>query len=114
MCLTQLHVGGLVAVGVDPSGRYLLTISHSGRGVFDTSTWDRIARDTDLAYPVDGEAVGIGPLEGQTIPVKEIDYDTSTLTDTVVGPFVVSYTEGDVIVKSAGTQPIVAPGRRDD
>jgi len=103
MCLAQLHVGGLVAVGVDRSGRYLLTVSHAGRGVFDTSTWHRVARDATLAYPVDGHAIGIGPLAGQTIPVKEIDYDTSTLTDAVVGSFVITYGEGDVTVKSAST-----------
>ena len=103
MRLAQLHVGGLIAVGVDPSGRYLLTVSHSGRGVFDTSTWERIARDVELAYPVDGRVEGIGPLAGQAIPVKEIDYDTGMMTDAVVGPFAISYGEGDVIVKSAGT-----------
>ena len=31
---TYLHIGGLVAAGFDPSGAYLLTITHSGRGVF--------------------------------------------------------------------------------
>ena len=104
MCLAQLHVGGLVAVGVDPSGGYLLTVSHSGRGVFDTTTWQRVARDIELAYPVDGKAVGIGPLAGQILDVTEIDYDTSTLTDAPVGKaFVVSYEEGVVTVDSAGT-----------
>ncbi|HEY0009585.1 MAG TPA: hypothetical protein VGB55_12735 [Tepidisphaeraceae bacterium] len=103
MYLAQLHVGGLVAVGVDPSGRYLLTVSHSGRGVFDTNTWQRVARDVEPGYPVDGRAEGIGPLAGQTIPVKEIDYDTSMMTDAVVGALSISYSEGDVIVRSAGT-----------
>lgn len=103
MCLAQLHVGGLVAVGVDPSGRYLLTVSHAGRGVFDTSTWHRVARDIELAYPVDGHAIGIGPLAEQKIPVKEIDYNTSTLVDAAVGRFVISYGEGDVVVKCAST-----------
>ena len=101
--LAQLHVGGLVAVGVDRTGRYLLTVSHSGRGVFDTRTWRRIARDSALAYPVDGHAIGIGPLAGQTIPVREINYDTSRMTEAPVGAFVVSYEEGGVVVKSAGT-----------
>jgi hypothetical protein len=103
MCLAQLHVGGLVAVGVDPTGQYLLTVSHSGRGVFDTNTWQRLARDVELKYPVDGRAEGIGPLAGQVIPVQEIDYDTSMMTDAEVGAFSISYSEGDVIVRSAGT-----------
>ena len=48
---TYLHMGGLVAAGFDPSGAYLLTITHSGRGVFSTQTWERVARNTELAYP---------------------------------------------------------------
>ena len=70
-----LNVGGLVAVGFDQTGDYLLTVSHSGRGVFSTKTWTRIARDTDLAYPEEGFAVGIGPIHGQKIPVAELDSD---------------------------------------
>jgi len=66
-----LVIGGLVAMGFDPSGEFLLTVSHSGRGVFCTHTWERIARDSALAYPVNGQAQGIGPLEGQTIYVTE-------------------------------------------
>jgi hypothetical protein len=69
----HLLVGGLVAVGFDASGAYLLTISHSGRGVFSTTTWERVARNPGLAYPKDGKGVGIGPIEGQEIPVVEFD-----------------------------------------
>ena len=35
-----LSVGGLVAMGLDETGNYLLTVTHSGRGVFDTRTWN--------------------------------------------------------------------------
>jgi hypothetical protein len=72
---TYLFIGGLVAAGFDASGAYLLTISHSGRGVFATRTWKRVARDPGLAYPESGVGVGIGPIEGQSIPVTEMDYD---------------------------------------
>jgi hypothetical protein len=51
----------------------LLTVSHSGRGVYSTDTWERVARDVTLAYPVEGKAVGIGPLERQMITVVERD-----------------------------------------
>ncbi|MGN6504275.1 MAG: hypothetical protein ACTHM6_01810 [Tepidisphaeraceae bacterium] len=98
MSLAQLHVGGLVAVGVDPSGRYLLTVSHSGRGVFETQTWQRVARDYELAYPADGQAVGIGPLAGQCLSVREINPNTGTLNDAVFGRFTVSYEDGVVRV----------------
>ena len=71
---TYLHIGGLVAAGFDPTGTYLLTITHSGRGVFSTSTWERVARDHTLAYPENGEGIGVGPIDGQRIPVTEMDY----------------------------------------
>jgi hypothetical protein len=76
---TYLYVGGLVAAGFDPSGAYLLTITHSGRGVFSTVTWSRIARNAELAYPEGGVGVGIGPIDGQAIPVTEMDFDTGEM-----------------------------------
>jgi hypothetical protein len=96
-----LNIGGLVAIGFDPTGRYLLVISHSGRGVFDTQTWERIARDPELAYPDAGTAVWIGPLAGQRLPVTEIDYATERL-DTIApnGAFTLSYEGGIVIMNS--------------
>jgi hypothetical protein len=68
-----LHVGGVVAVGFDTTDEYLLVITHSGRGVFSTRTWERVARSTELAYPRDGAGIGIGPIAGQFIPVTEMD-----------------------------------------
>lgn len=38
-----LHIGGLVAVGFDLSGGFLLVITHSGRGVFSAQTRERVA-----------------------------------------------------------------------
>jgi hypothetical protein len=69
----HLFVGGLVAMGFDPSGKFLLTVTHSGRGVFATETWERVARDPTLAYSDAGKAVGIGPIDGQVIDVQERD-----------------------------------------
>ena len=70
-----LHLGGLVAVGFDPTSSYLLVVSHSGRGVFSVSNWDRVARDVMLDYAVNGRAAGIGPLSGQEIKVVGLDSD---------------------------------------
>ncbi|MBI2950071.1 MAG: hypothetical protein HYY23_20755 [Verrucomicrobia bacterium] len=70
---THLFVGGLVAMGFDATGKYLLTVSHSGRGVFSSATWERVARDPALAYPTDGKVLGIGPIEGQVVGVMERD-----------------------------------------
>jgi hypothetical protein len=53
-----------------------------------------------LAYLIEGQAKGIGPLAGQSISMKEIDYETSTMTDVVLGPFLISYAEGDVFIQS--------------
>jgi len=70
-----LHIGGVFAVGFDPTGAYLLVITHSGRGVFCTRTWERVARDTELAYPENGVGIGIGPIDGQSIPVTVMDWE---------------------------------------
>ena len=79
-----LHIGGVVAVGFDATGYYMLAITHSGRGVFSTQTWERVARSTELAYPQGGVGIGIGPIDGQPIPVTEMNYDTGQML--VVGP----------------------------
>lgn len=86
-----LHIGGVVAVGFAANGEYLLVISHSGRGVFSTQTWERVARDIELAYPHGGFGIGIGPIDGQAIPVTEMDYDT--------GHFGVTSPNGSIIVE---------------
>ena len=70
-----LPIGGLVAVGFDPTEKYLLAISHNGRGVFSTKTWERIARNPELAYPENGIGIGIGPISGARIPVVEMYWD---------------------------------------
>ena len=75
----HIAIGGLVAAGFDTSAAYMLVVSHAGRGVFSTATWDRVARDHTVVYPDDGHVIGIGPLDGVRIPVKELNYDTGEL-----------------------------------
>ena len=70
---THLMIGGLVAMGFDASGRFLLTVSHSGRAVFSVENWQRVARDASLAYPNDGVAIGIGPIDGERVAVLSRD-----------------------------------------
>lgn len=100
--LTQhLHIGGMVAGGFDRTGRYLLVVSHSGRGVFEVGPWRRAARDAAPAYPEAGLAVGIGPIAGQQIAVHEIDYDTGVLAFTSPdGKWALHYAEGMLEVSS--------------
>jgi len=70
-----LNIGGLIAVGFDPTERYMLAVSHNGRGVFRTDLWERVARDYQPAYPSDGHSIGIGPIDGMRIPVTEMYWD---------------------------------------
>ena len=69
----HLFVGGLVAMGFDATGKFLLVLSHSGRGVVSTRTWESVFRDLKQAYPRNGQAEGVGPIKGQIIPVLERD-----------------------------------------
>ena len=69
-------VGGLTEIGFDAEERYLLIISHSGRGLLDASTGARLAREPEtptLAVPwlrrTDRLALGIGPADGIWFPV---------------------------------------------
>jgi hypothetical protein len=94
-----LTIGGLVAAGFDPSGEYLLTVSHSGRGVFVTTSWERVARDPHLAYPESGHVLGIGPIDGVSVPVYEIDYSTERLKfSTPDGKVSLEYEQGTLTV----------------
>ena len=97
----QIAIGGMIAGGFDSSGQYLLTVSHSGRGVFDTETWRRVARDPQSIYPEKGAIDGIGPLAGMKIPIHEMNYDTETLAfASPDGLTLVSYSEGTMTIES--------------
>jgi hypothetical protein len=99
----HLFVGGLVAAGFDPSGRFLLAVSHNGRGVFAVGTWERLARDTARVYPEDGRAIGIGPIEGVSVPVTEMNYDTDELRFTSPdGRYSFEYDSGTITITDSG------------
>lgn len=67
------HVGGVRGVGFDWESELLLVESVDGKGVFDGTTGERVARDRDavsaFAEEVRLESHGIGPLEGKVIRV---------------------------------------------
>ena len=73
-------------MGLDESGQYLLTVSHSGRAVFSTRTWERIARDAGVVYPAAGRCTGIGPLSGHSVAVQVRDETRPTIR-LLCGPF---------------------------
>ena len=101
-----LNIGGLIAIGFDPTGRYMLTITHSGRGVYTVSDWKRVARDIELAYPEAGHGIGIGPIAGLHIPITEMDYDTGHLSVTTPdGLHRIDYSEGTVTIEPGVTAP---------
>jgi hypothetical protein len=107
-----LHLGGLVGAGFDPSGQYLLTITHSGRGVFSTRTWERVARNRELAYPEGGVAVGIGPIAGQAIPVTEMDCDAGKMyLASPDGRIVLECESSGIAVTVADNEPGATPTR---
>ena len=96
-----LNIGGLVAIGFDPTGEYMLTITHSGRGVYRVGAWERLARDIELAYPEAGIGAGIGPIADQKIPINELNYDTGVLElATPDGRYDIHYAEGTVTIEA--------------
>ncbi len=103
----HLFIGGLVAAGFDPDGNYLLVVSHSGRGVYDTRSWERVARDRELSYPEGGYAGGIGPIATIAVPVREINDETGVLHFiTADGRYSVWYNEGTLTVATNDEQTI--------
>lgn len=66
-----LSFGGLFAMGFDDTGEYVLVVSHSGRGVFSTRTWEKVARDPTEVYPIEGKVEGIGPIKGKLVSVVQ-------------------------------------------
>ena len=88
-------------MGFDATAEYLLVISHAGRGLFSTTTWQRVARDTALAYPENGYGVGIGPIDGVRVPVTEMDFDTEIVSlKSPDGTISVEYESGAITVIS--------------
>jgi hypothetical protein len=96
-----LNVGGVVAMGFDPNGDYLLVVSHAGRGVFSTKTWERVARNRDFAYPASGHGIGIGPIDGVSIEVTVMDFETDQLQVTTPdGRTRLDYESGTITVSA--------------
>src|SRR5262245_46527995 len=100
----------MIACGFDAAGKYLLAVTHSGRGVFVVGSWERVARDTNLAYPEDGVVLGIGPIADEKIAVQEIDYSTGGLEfGSPDRKWSLRYSEGTLLVSPA--DPSGAGGR---
>lgn len=73
----SISVGGFEALGFSADSKFLLVVSSSGRGVFDSMTGERLSRDASNPagdwYDLQALTVeGIGPLNGQSIIVSGI------------------------------------------
>ncbi len=69
VCVADLAVGGLSAVGFDRHSERLLIVSSQGRGLVDCTSGQRLARDHGEYYGDEQqlEAEAIGPLAGTII-----------------------------------------------
>jgi hypothetical protein len=74
----KLIVGGATSVGIDSSSRYVVVVSHSGRGLFKLSDGRRIARDNEVFGPwyYGAQCEGFGPLHGIKIPIFGFGHKT--------------------------------------
>ncbi len=72
--VTSRAVGGLSEVGFSPDEQFLLIVSWQGRGLIDTRSGERVARDSEAPQATstwlrerDGIVFGIGPVDGAPI-----------------------------------------------
>src|SRR5467141_2444972 len=74
----KLIVGGATSVGIDASSRYLVVVTHSGRGLFKLSDGKRVARDAEVfgQWYFGAECQGFGPLHGTKIPIFGFGHKT--------------------------------------
>jgi hypothetical protein len=74
----RIIAGGVTAVGIDPSSKYLVVVSHSGRGIFRLSDGSRVARDKEIfgKWYHGAECDGFGPLHGVKVPIFGMGSET--------------------------------------
>ncbi|NOU07912.1 MAG: hypothetical protein HOO99_17190 [Hyphomicrobiaceae bacterium] len=94
----NLHIGGMIAAGFSASGRYFLAVSHGGRGLYDSTTWKKVAPDSTPDYPIGGVATGIGPIEGEAIAVVERGNAARLICSDQNGNWRVTYEDGVAVV----------------
>lgn len=75
--VASVAIGGFEALGFSVDSRYLLIVSSSGRGVFESGSGEELERDSSSTtvdwYSLEALTVeGIGPVAGQAISVAGI------------------------------------------
>ena len=85
----EFAIGGTSDVGFSLNSRFLLVASSQGRGVFDVTTCERVARDSEWPgnWHNGVSVAGIGPLERSEIPVHGFDNPTSIEVMEQLGEF---------------------------
>jgi hypothetical protein len=85
--IVTVPIGGLTAVGFSATERYLLVLSHDGRGLLESATGQRVARDRESPRhdcpwleesarlirglpPVEGEWIEAAGLWGGSLPSR--------------------------------------------
>src|SRR5262245_19638090 len=83
--VTARAVGGLTEVGFSTDEQFLLVVSGRGRGVIDTQSGERVARDPEEPQAKstwlseeDGIVFGIGPVDG--VPIRCVGLWGGTLS----------------------------------
>ncbi len=71
----NIITGGLVGLAINSEEKYLLVVTHSGRGVYDLNSGDRIARDYEVIYPNNSKIDGIPPFSQKSIQLNEYDFE---------------------------------------
>lgn len=105
-----IPVGGLTMLGFAPDRSLLLVASTTGRGLFDVSTGDRLARDADDSMAwldlANVRCQGIGSLSNVWIPMAGLWGGGLAL-----GPFdscpwnlEFSYESGEILLQQSGTR----------
>jgi len=74
----DLIMGGTTGLGISPDSKYILAVSHNGRGLFDITTGERVARDYEEFgnWNRDSEVDGIGKCEGIAFQVSGLHSET--------------------------------------
>jgi len=70
-----IPIGGLVSLAINETETYLLVTSHSGIGVFDLFSGERLARLNHEIYPENGKIKGIPPFSTGVVDVIEYDFE---------------------------------------
>lgn len=94
--LPTLHAGGLTDIGFSRDSKHILVISTAGRGLFESSTGNKVARDSNINDyewfdKAENQAQGIGELAHLMFRVAGLNGGTLQLTDSNQIKVVIAY-----------------------